>query len=40
MLDDEAGMAVMGARGRDAVLTQYQWKFEEPKLTALYQALV
>jgi len=40
ILDDEAGMIEMSRRGREAVLTKYQWIFEEPKLAALYEDLL
>ena len=39
MLDDPAMMAAMGARGRGAVLTRFQWIYEEPKLAGLYREL-
>lgn len=40
MLDDEEGMTAMGSRGREAVLTKYQWIYEEKKLEALYRDLL
>lgn len=40
VLDDPAGAREMGARGRHAVQTRYQWELEEPKLQALYDRLL
>ncbi len=40
LLDDSEGSRAMGMRGRQAVLTKYQWVFEEPKLAGLYQQLL
>ena len=39
MLDDLAMMAAMGERGREAVLTRFQWIYEEPRLANLYREL-
>ncbi len=40
LLDDPQRASLMGARGREAVLTRYQWAFEEKKLTDLYARLL
>lgn len=40
LLDDPRRAREMGAKGREAVLTRYQWTFEEKKLTQLYAQLL
>ena len=40
LLDDPVAARAMGERGRAAVLSRYQWRFEEPKLHALYRELL
>lgn len=40
LLDDSAGARAMGERGRRAVMSRYQWSFEEAKLCRLYTALL
>jgi glycosyltransferase involved in cell wall biosynthesis len=40
LLDNPDSAAAMGRCGRDAVLTRYQWGFEERKLYALYCAVL
>lgn len=40
VLDDPLSARAMGVRGREAVLSRYQWSFEEEKLCELYQALL
>ena len=40
LLADPQAAQVMGRRGREAVMTRYQWTFEERKLLALYRELL
>jgi glycosyltransferase involved in cell wall biosynthesis len=38
LLDDPVRRAAMGAYGRKRVLNELEWKYEEPKLLAAYDA--
>lgn len=40
LLDDPARARAMGARGREAVMSRFQWSFEETKLCKLYESLL
>ena len=40
VLNDSQGQHAMGQRGREAVMTRYQWDFEERKLRSLYKELL
>ena len=40
LLADPRAAVEMGRRGREAVMTRYQWAFEEQRLLSLYEQLL